>query len=186
MPTLIAPYRSLLLATALLLGTPAFAASSCPALLDQSFPVLQDGKPRSLCEYQGKVVLVVNTASFCGNTPQYEGLEALYERLKGRGLVVIGFPSNDFGEQEPGSEKEIADFCRHTYGVRFPMFGKSTLAGKDANPLFVQLAQKTGKAPRWNFHKYLIDRSGNRVQSFDSSVKPDDKALLARIEEFLK
>ena len=186
MTTPFSPCRGLLLSLALLLATPAFAASSCPALLDHSFPVLQDGKPRSLCEYQGKVVLVVNTASFCGNTPQYEGLEALYERLKGRGLVVIGFPSNDFGDQEPGSEKEIADFCRHTYGVRFPMFGKSTLVGKNANPLFIQLARQTGKAPQWNFHKYLIDRSGNRVLSFDNAVKPDDKALLERIEEFLK
>jgi glutathione peroxidase len=159
--------------------------TSCPALLNHSFPALQDQKPQSLCQWQGKVLLVVNTASYCGFTSQYDGLEKLYARLKARGLVVVGFPSNDFGEQEPGSNPEIAEFCRLTYGVQFPMFAKATVVGKNASPLYAQLARATGDAPQWNFHKYLIDRSGTRVLSFGSRVKPDDRELLARIDEFL-
>ena len=110
------------------LVTVAFGAE-CPALLNHSFPSLLDGKPQSLCQYQGKVILVVNTASHCGFTPQYDGLEKLYTRLKGKGVIVLGFPSNDFGEQEPGSKAEIADFCRVNYGVDFPMFDKTTVKG---------------------------------------------------------
>ena len=161
-------------------GTPA-----CPALLNYSFPGLQDEKPRSMCEYTGKVVLVVNTASFCGYTSQYEGLERLYDKYKARGLVVVGFPSNDFGNQEPGSNKEIAEFCRLTYGVRFPMFARTTVAGRSANPLYRQLGELTGERPRWNFHKYLIDRSGNTVKSFPSEVSPDNALLVATIERLL-
>lgn len=157
----------------------------CPALLHQTFPGLQDGKPRSLCEYRGKVLLVVNTASYCGFTSQYDGLEKLYAKLKDKGLVVVGFPSNDFGQQEPGSDKEIADFCRLTYDVKFPMFSKTSVAGARANPFYRDLAQRTGKTPQWNFHKYLIDRSGQQVLSFDSRVTPDDPALQARIAEFI-
>ena len=123
---------------------PLAAAAQCPALLNHTFPGLQDGKPQSLCQYQGKAILVVNTASFCGFTSQYEGLEKLYARLKDKGLVVIGFPSNDFGEQEPGSEKEIADFCRLTYGIEFPMLSKTSVTGKDANPFYRNLAEVTG------------------------------------------
>ena len=141
-------------------------ARGCPPLLDHTFPGLQDEKPRSMCQYAGKVVLVVNTASFCGYTSQYEGLESLYDKYKARGLVVVGFPSNDFGNQEPGSNKEIADFCRLTYGVRFPMFARSSVSGRGANPLYRQLGDSTGERPRWNFHKYLIDRSGTTVKSF--------------------
>ena len=158
---------------------------ACPALLNYSFPGLQDEKPRSMCEYTGKVVLVVNTASFCGYTSQYEGLERLYDKYKARGLVVVGFPSNDFGNQEPGSNKEIADFCRLTYGVRFPMFARSTVVGRSANPLYRQLGDLTGERPRWNFHKYLIDRSGNSVKSFPSEVSPDNALLVATIERLL-
>lgn len=165
--------------------SPVLAADSCPPLLKHSFPSLQDQKPQSLCQWQGKVLLVVNTASYCGFTSQYDGLEKLYARFKERGLVVVGFPSNDFGNQEPGSNKEIAEFCRLTYGVQFPMFAKATVVGKNASPLYAQLARATGDAPQWNFHKYLIDRSGTRVLSFGSRVKPDDRELLARIEEFL-
>lgn len=164
---------------------PATAGASCPSLLDHRFPSLQDGRPQSLCQWQGKVVLVVNTASYCGFTRQYDGLEKLYERLQGRGLVVLGFPANDFGAQEPGSDQEIADFCRLTYGVRFPMFAKSTVVGRDANPLYRELARRTGVEPAWNFHKYLIDRSGREVKSFGSRVAPDDPALLAAVEAFL-
>jgi len=175
----------LVLSTGLFASHPATAAESCAPLLNHSFPALQDQKPQSLCQWQGKVLLVVNTASYCGFTSQYDGLEKLYARLKERGLVVVGFPSNDFGEQEPGSNKEIAEFCRLTYGVQFPMFAKATVVGKNASPLYAQLARATGDAPQWNFHKYLIDRSGTRVLSFGSRVKPDDRELLVRIDEFL-
>jgi len=161
-------------------------AGECPSLLKHSFANLQDGTPMPLCQYQGKVILVVNTASYCGFTSQYDGLEKLYARLRDKGLVVLGFPSNDFGEQEPGSSKEIADFCRLTYGVQFPMVAKSMVKGKQANPFYLQLAEITGSTPRWNFHKYLINRDGTQVLAFGSMTKPDDKALLARIDEFLK
>lgn len=173
------------LSAGVFVASPALAADSCPDLLDHSFPSLQDQKPQSLCQWQGKVLLVVNTASYCGFTSQYDGLEKLYARLRDRGLVVVGFPSNDFGDQEPGSNKEIAEFCRLTYGVQFPMFAKATVVGKNASPLYVQLAKAAGDAPQWNFHKYLIDRSGTRVLSFGSRVKPDDRELVARIDEFL-
>lgn len=176
---------ALVLAFSLVAAAPAIAADACPAILNHRFQSLQDQKSQSLCQWQGKVVLVVNTASYCGFTSQYDGLEKLYARLKDRGLVVVGFPSNDFGDQEPGSDREIAEFCRLTYGVKFPMFAKSTVVGKNANPLFAQLAIVTGSEPQWNFHKYLIDRSGQQVLSFGSRVKPEDRALLARIEEFL-
>jgi glutathione peroxidase len=161
------------------------AAAACPALLQQSFNRLQDEKPQALCQYSGKVLLVVNTASYCGFTSQYEGLEALHAKYAARGLVVLGFPSNDFGKQEPGSGSEIADFCFNTYGVRFPMFMKSSVVGKAANPLFASLAQATGKAPAWNFHKYLIDRQGKPVASFASEVTPSDTSLIATIEKAL-
>ena len=161
-------------------------AGECPALLNHTFPALVDGKPQSLCQYQGKVILVVNTASYCGFTSQYDGLEKLYARLKDKGLVVLGFPSNDFGEQEPGSSKEIADFCRLTYGVEFPMLGKTSVKGKDANPFYLKLIEITDSKPRWNFHKYLINRDATQVAAFGSMTKPDDKALLKKIDEFLK
>ena len=160
-------------------------AGQCPALLNHTFPRLQDGRPLSLCDLQGKVILVVNTASYCGFTSQYDGLEKLHARLSGRGLVVLGFPSNDFGEQEPGSDREIAEFCRLTYGVDFPMVAKSTVKGARANPFYRQLADITGSKPRWNFHKYLINRSATQVLAFGSMTRPDDPALLERIEAFL-
>ena len=176
---------AVVLSAALLVASSALAAESCPPLLNHRFPSLQDQKPQSLCQWQGKVLLVVNTASYCGFTSQYDGLEKLYARLRDRGLVVVGFPSNDFGDQEPGSNREIAEFCRLTYGVQFPMFAKATVVGKNASPLYAQLAKAAGDAPQWNFHKYLIDRSGTRVLSFGSRVKPDDRELVARIDEFL-
>ena len=159
-------------------------AGSCPASLNFRFPRLQDESPQNLCQYAGKVVLVVNTASYCGFTPQYEGLEALYAKYRERGLVVLGFPSNDFA-QEPGSSKDIADFCYNTYGVKFPMLGKSHVRGSDANPMYALLAQQTGTTPKWNFYKYLIDRKGQVVGSYNSMVKPDDKQFVAKIEELL-
>ena len=165
---------------------PSGAAAACPALLDHTFPDLQDGKPQSLCQYQGKVILVVNTASYCGFTSQYEGLEKLYARLKDRGLVVVGFPSNDFGEQEPGNDQQIADFCRLTYGVEFPMMSKTVVKGKEANPFYQQLAKITGSRPRWNFHKYLINRDATQVVAYTSFTKPEDADLLKKIEKFLR
>ncbi len=160
------------------------AAAACPMLLNQTFPRLQDEKPQSLCQYAGKVLLVVNTASYCGFTPQYQGLEDLYSRYRDRGLVVLGFPSNDFA-QESGSNKEIAEFCENTFGVKFPMFGKSSVRGSDANPLFRQLAEKTGRQPLWNFHKYLIGRDGSIIASYTSLTDPTDKGLLRDIEKQL-
>jgi len=156
----------------------------CPALLKHSFDRLQDEKPQSLCQYSGKVILVVNTASFCGFTPQYRGLEQLHARYQERGLVVLGFPSNDFA-QEKSSNREIADFCESTFGVRFPMFSKSSVRGAAANPLFRQLAEQTGRAPLWNFQKYLISRSGEVVASYGSTVDPLAAAPLRAIEQQL-
>jgi glutathione peroxidase len=167
-------------------GTAAAAApGSCPAILKQSFKRLQDDTPQDLCQYAGKVVLVVNTASYCGFTNQYEGLEGLYAKYGSKGLVVLGFPSNDFGQQEPGNSKEIADFCYNTYGVKFPMFAKSVVSGKEPNPLFANLIKATGKAPAWNFHKYLIDRNGNVVNNFGSKITPTDKTLVSAVEKAL-
>jgi len=161
------------------------AASACPSLLQHRFERLQDEKPLSLCAYAGQVVLVVNTASFCGFTGQYQGLEALYARYQARGLVVLGFPSNDFGRQEPGNNQAIADFCENTFGVKFPMFSKTSVVGRDANPLYRQLAARTGQTPQWNFHKYLIGRDGQTVRSFGSAVEPNNPDLIKDIERFL-
>jgi glutathione peroxidase len=160
------------------------AAAGCPATLQHTFPRLQDEKPQALCQYAGRVVLVVNTASYCGYTPQYKGLEALYDKYKARGLVVLGFPSNDF-EQEKGSNKEIAEFCENTFGVRFPMFGASHVKGPDANAFYRQLARATAIAPEWNFYKYLIARNGTVLAAYPSQVAPDDPRLLAEIERQL-
>ncbi|MEI7531288.1 MAG: glutathione peroxidase [Betaproteobacteria bacterium] len=161
------------------------SAQTCPSSLNYTFLRLQDEIPQNLCQYQGKVVLIVNTASYCGFTGQYEGLEKLYSDLRSKGLVVLGFPSNDFGQQEPGSNKEIADFCKNTYDVKFPMFAKSIVSGKDANPLFKMLAEKTHSTPKWNFHKYLIDKNGNVVTAYSSLTTPQNKSLMAKIEKLL-
>nr|WP_184530835.1 glutathione peroxidase [Variovorax sp. Sphag1AA] len=158
--------------------------SSCPAILQHTFARLQDEKPQALCQYAGKVVLVVNTASFCGFTPQYKGLEALDQKYRSRGLVVLGFPSNDFA-QESGSNKEIADFCESTFGVKFPMFTKSSVRGPDANPLFKELAQVSGTTPKWNFYKYLIARDGKVVESYSSLTSPDDRGFVRDVEKQL-
>ena len=156
--------------------------AACPQLLDRNMPTL-DERSQSLCQYAGKVLLVVNTASQCGYTPQYDGLEALYRKYKAKGLVVLGFPSNDFGGQEPGSNKEISTFCVNQYAIDFPMFAKTELK---ANPLYADLVKSTGDAPRWNFHKYLVDRSGRRVQSFGTKVEPNDPKFVTAIERLLE
>jgi glutathione peroxidase len=161
------------------------SAADCPPLLNAALPTLSDDRPESLCKYQGKVVLAVNTASQCGYTPQYEGLEKLHRRYKDKGLVVLGFPSNDFGAQEPGSNKEIARFCEVNYGVTFPMFAKTGVSGSAANPFFARLAKASGSRPQWNFHKYLVDRSGAKVVAFDTRVEPSDPKLIAEVERML-
>jgi glutathione peroxidase len=175
------------LVAAYLLGKTATAsASDCPVALDFHKRPLTEEQSVHLCEeFRGRVVLIVNTASRCAYTPQYEGLEALYGQYRARGLVVAGFPSNDFAGQEPGTEEQIRDFCRLTYGVKFPMFAKTRVIGPDAEPLYHHLASVTGKAPRWNFHKYLLDRQGRVVASFPSQVEPRDPRLIAAIEALL-
>jgi glutathione peroxidase len=159
--------------------------SACPAILQHQFNRLQDEAPQNLCQYAGKVVLIVNTASYCGYTGQYEGLEALHAKYQARGLVVLGFPSNDFGKQEPGSSKDIADFCFNTYGVKFPMFSKSVVSGANRSALYAALTKATEKSPKWNFHKYLIDRSGKEITSYPSDTTPGNPALVAAIEKHL-
>jgi glutathione peroxidase len=161
------------------------APAACPALLQKTFKRLQDDAPQNLCQYAGKVLLVVNTASYCGFTPQYEGLEKLYANYSAQGLVVLGFPSNDFGQQEPGKGKDIADFCYNTYGVKFPMFEKSVLSGKNANPLFLELAKAGGGAPRWNFYKYLVGRDGKLIDSYSSMTAPDSGSLVSDVKKAL-
>jgi len=153
-------------------------------MLNHTLPRLQDGEPQNLCRFAGKVVLVVNTASACGFTPQYEGLQKLHERYASKGLVILGFPSADF-RQEPRDNRGIAEQCFDVYGVRFPMFAKTGVVGQTASPLFVALARETGEAPGWNFHKYLIDRQGRAVASFPSAVDPLDRRLTGRIEQLL-
>lgn len=161
-------------------------AEDCPPLLDHRYRPLAGTQPVHLCEaFRGKVLLIVNTASKCGFTPQYEGLEALHEALAPRGFAVLGFPSNDFLGQEPGTEEEIRAFCTTTYGVKFPMFEKVVVRGEDATPLYRALAREAGEAPGWNFHKYLIDREGRLVASFGSRTRPEDPKLRARIEALL-
>lgn len=172
-----------LAAVAATLALPAGAA--CPPLLDQRLATLK-GEPADLCQYEGKVLVVVNTASYCGYTNQYQGLEGLFQKYRGQGLVVLGVPSNDFGKQEPGSNAEVADFCERTFKVRFPMLEKSVVSGPDAIPLYKALAAKTGQAPKWNFHKYLVNRQGEAVAAFPSAVAPDDPKLVAAVEKALK
>ena len=152
--------------------------SNCPAALSFSFRKLSNAKRINLCEeYKGKVVLIVNTASRCGFTPQFAELEKLYQDYKSKGLVVLGFPSNDFGAQELSSEKQIASFCQLTYGVKFPMFEKTHASKELASPLYKTLGELSGEYPQWNFHKYLIGRDGKMVASLASHVTPDSKEL---------
>ena len=162
------------------------AASAGDPLLDQDFRRLASDEVVNLADtYGGKVLLVVNTASKCGNTPQYDGLEKLYEEYGDRGLVVLGFPSNDFFGQEPGTEEEIQDFCRLTYGVKFPMFEKVTVKEGSAHPFFDSLAAAAGTYPTWNFHKYLIGRDGQLIAEFSPRTKPYDEKLVARLQTAL-
>jgi glutathione peroxidase len=173
---------------ALLAGLALFSgvSSAQSSVLNHSYRELAGKQPVNLQKkYTGQVLLVVNTASKCGYTSQYEGLEALHARLKAKGFTVLGFPSNDFRGQEPGTEKEIQAFCKLTYGVKFPMFEKVNVVGDNATPFYKQLTSVTGTAPGWNFHKYLIDRKGNVVANYNSATKPDDAAMLAKIDELI-
>lgn len=170
---------------ALMAAVMTFAAhAACQGPLNYQTRTLS-GQPTDLCQYQGKVVLVVNTASYCGFTSQYEGLQVLYDTYKDRGLVVLGVPSNDFGAQEPGSNEQVKDFCERTYKVKFPMLEKSIVVGKDANPLHRKLAEATGQTPKWNFTKYLIDRHGNPVSAHGSRVTPLSDELKQAVERLL-
>lgn len=150
-----------------------------------------DGKPATLGDYKGKVLLVVNVASQCGYTPQYEGLEKIYKQYQSKGLVVLGFPANNFGGQEPGTEAEIVTFCSTNYGVTFPMFSKLSAAGADIHPLYKFLTEKetnphfAGKI-NWNFNKFLIDKNGNPIARFDSADKPESAKVTQAIEQALK
>jgi len=163
------------------------AQATCPTALSHTVKTLVDNKPVNLCKtYLGQVVLIVNTASKCAYTYQYEELEAVYDRYKSQGLVVLGFPSNDFASQEPGTEKNIRNFCRLTYGVQFPMFSKSRVTADNPVPLYETLGKLSGEFPRWNFHKYLINRQGDLVGSYASHVEPNDKQLVSKIKELLK
>ncbi|MFT3762355.1 MAG: glutathione peroxidase [Pseudoxanthomonas sp.] len=174
--------KKMVIFLALVAGT-----ASASGLLDLSYRPLAGKAPVNLDKtYGGQVLLVVNTASKCGNTPQYEGLEALYKRYSARGFSVLGFPSNDFKGQEPGSEAEIQEFCTLTYGVKFPMFEKVHVIGDEATPLYKELTRETGVAPHWNFHKYLIGRDGRVLAQFHDKVQPDDPALVQAIENALK
>ena len=173
--------KTLLASILLLVSLPAMACDS--ELLDQNFRQLASTDQVNLCEtYEGKVLLIVNTASKCGNTPQYDGLEKLYEQYGEEGLVVLGFPSNDFMGQEPGSEEKIEEFCRLTYGVQFPMFEKTSVKKDKAHPFYVALADSAGTYPTWNFHKYLIGRDGELITEFSPRTQPYDAKLIAAVE----
>jgi len=172
-------------------GALAVMAISSPAalagsLLDQDFRRLASDEVVNLGdEFAGKVILIVNTASKCGNTPQYEGLEQLYEEYGDNGFVVLGFPSNDFRGQEPGTEEEIQEFCRLTYKVKFPMFEKVTVKKGDAHPLFDNLAAAAGTYPTWNFHKFLIGKDGELIREFSPRTQPYDDKLIEEIRTAL-
>jgi glutathione peroxidase len=165
----------------LLISLPTMACES--ELLDQQFRRLAADDEVNLCAaYEGKVLLIVNTASKCGNTPQYDGLEKLYDQYSGEGLVVLGFPSNDFMGQEPGTEESIEEFCRLTYGVEFPMFEKTAVKKENAHPFYKALADAAGTYPTWNFHKYLIGRNGKLIKAFSPRTQPYDPGLVAAVE----
>lgn len=173
----------LLFAATLLVAGPVFAGT-CPALLDRTFKTVQ-GQEVDLCDYSDRAILVVNTASRCGFTPQFSKLQALYDQYKDRGLVVIGFPSNDF-RQELASNQEVGEFCLVNYGVKFPMLELSSVKGSGANALFKDLTKATGQAPGWNFHKYLIAPGGAAVYSFDTGTQPDAGEVMAKLKPMLR
>ena len=174
--------KTALLGLLMLLGANTVYAA-CDELHNHQFTTLQ-GDKFNLCDYQDKPILIVNTASKCGFTPQFEKLESLYNRHKGKGLLVVGFPSNDF-HQEPGGNKEIGEFCKKTYSVLFPMMAKTSVVGSNANPLHKQLAAATHEPPMWNFYKYLLLPNGS-VYAFSSDVDPESAVIVDKIKPFLK
>ncbi|HVR82462.1 MAG TPA: glutathione peroxidase [Luteimonas sp.] len=163
------------------------AAVAAGGLLDRSYrPLAGKAKVELAKSYGGDVLLIVNTASKCGYTPQFEALEALHAKYRDKGFAVLGFPSGDFKAQEYDDEKKIQEFCTLTYGVKFPMFEKVHVVGADATPLYRDLKVATGDAPEWNFHKYLVSRDGKVLASFPSKTTPDDPAVIAAIETALR
>jgi glutathione peroxidase len=175
--------QKLVLSTILLAVTP-MANAACSELYNHQFTTLQ-GEKINLCDYQDKPILVVNTASKCGFTPQFESLEGLYSKYKDKGLLVIGFPSNDF-RQELSNDKQIGDFCKQTYAVKFPMISKTSVSGAAANPFYKQLAAKTGQSPSWNFFKYVVLPGGKEVYAYSSDVRPDAAEIVSKIKPALK
>jgi glutathione peroxidase len=169
---------------ALMMALSSASFAACPDLYNHQFSTLQGGKI-NLCDYQDKPILVVNTASKCGFTPQFETLEALYKRYQSKGLLVVGFPSNDF-KQELGTDKEVGDFCINTYAVKFPMITKTSVTGPNANPLHKQLIAITKQAPMWNFYKYVILPGGKQVYAYSSDVDPASDEIMGKIKPFLK
>jgi len=172
-----------LLVALLLSAVPAIAAE-CPRLLDHQYTTLQGGRV-NLCDYADRAILVVNTASKCGFTPQFEKLEGLYKKYKDKGLMVVGFPTNDF-KQELATNKEIGEFCLLTYDVWFPRVEKPTVTGAAADPLYKQLTEATGQPPKWNFHKYLISPGARQVYSFGTRVEPDAPEIMGKLTPLLK
>ncbi len=174
--------------TVLALLLPAAALFAASNVYDFTLPSI-DGSDAPLSQYKGKVLLLVNVASKCGYTPQYAGLESLYEKYKDQGLVVIGFPANNFGAQEPGTNAEIKTFCTRTYHVSFPMYAKVSVKGSDMTPLYQYLTEQANPSTNgeigWNFTKFLVDRNGNVVGRFESKMKPDDAALTGAVEKAL-
>lgn len=184
MPRLAALAMLVALAGAALISPSPAVAAECPAFLKQELKRLRSSEKLNLCEaFAGKPLLIVNTASHCGYTSQFEGLEALHQKYRGRGLVVLGFPSDDFN-QEAGDEAEVAEVCFVNYGVKFPMFAPSSVTGAKANPVFRELARQA-REPSWNFNKYLVSPEGKVVAYFGSGTKPESKELNAAIEKLL-
>ncbi len=176
--------RTKIFATALVFGTIAMTASAASSVYDFTEKSI-DGTPTPLASYKGKVALVVNVASQCGFTPQYAGLESLYKKYKDQGFVILGFPANNFGSQEPGSNEEIKTFCTRKFAVDFPMFSKISVLGDDKAPLYKYLTG-TGPEVKWNFTKFLVDKTGKVVARFDSSVTPESPEVTAAVEKALK
>jgi len=161
--------------------------NGCPVTLNHEVRLLNESKTVNLCKtYLGNVILIVNTASKCAFTNQYEDLEKLYAKYKDRGFVILGFPSNNFANQEPGTEKEVQSFCRLTYGVKFPMFSKTNVKKENADPVYKVLGDLTKRYPKWNFYKYLLDRQGNIVDSYSSITNPMSGGITSQIEKLLE
>ncbi len=176
--------KPILLFAAAALASGTALAGTCPTLLDHQFKTVQ-GKAVNLCDYADRPILVVNTASRCGFTPQFTKLQAMYDAYQAKGLMVVGFPSNDF-RQELSTNKAVGEFCLVNYGVKFPMMELSSVKGESANPLFKELAQMTGTQPGWNFHKYLIAPGGKEAYSFATRTEPDAPEIMGKLKLMLK